>query len=138
MKGFFAAIILLFILGVVFTDLPADFAKLINESVDVKGLFQERVSQPLINKISNRANPERVREELINKIEKSLKTLDEEIKNLPSPTKKEETRQELIREAEDLLEKLRANNADNGLVRETAEKLISSILSSNNICTEKP
>lgn len=139
MKGFFAAVILLFILGVVFTDLPADFAKLIGKSVDVQQLAQEHITQPLIEKLSSRANSEEIRGELIGKIEESLQTLDREIKNLPPlPTKKEGTPQELIRETENLLEELKANNTDKGLIRETAEKLISSVLSSKNVCTEKP
>ena len=148
MNAFIAAIIALMILAFTFTNLPRDLAKRIQNSADISGFIKKSVLSPLAQNFAGGKNPEELRLELIDKISGSLETLRGELKENPSAktgagqatistASIEKSPAELVNQAQDLLEELRSHNADGGLLKETAEKIISKVLPPPNDCVAK-
>ena len=137
MKAFFTAIIVLIILAFAFTTLPSDFARILASRTGTESLLKT-LREKTIGK-----NPVEARADLIDEIEGTIQELEREIERLessrktatPSPSsesKKVKTPQELLRKAEDLLEELRARNAEQGLLQGAAEKAIERVLPGEN------
>lgn len=134
---------MLIILAFTFTTLPADFAGLLSHSINTTRIPEELLGG-IAKKLLGGQDSKELRLELIDQIEASLQSLEKELvtaaKKSSSGTmlssKKEsvKTPEKIIRETEDLLEELRSRNADEGFLRETAEKIISKMLPSSKVC----
>lgn len=144
MRAFFAAIIVLIILAFTFTTLPSDFARLMTNSIGTESLLKT-VREKTFGK-----NPVESRADLIDEIEGTIREIEREVERLSysrattSPFaldgKKKNSPQELLRRAEDLLEELRAKNAEQGLLEGAAEKVIEKVLPAQNcpaICRQQ-
>ncbi|MFY9462400.1 MAG: hypothetical protein WAP51_04330 [Candidatus Sungiibacteriota bacterium] len=149
MKAFVAAIIVLIIFAFTLTDLPKDLARRIQDSADINGFIKERVLSPLAQNFAGGKNPEELRLDLIDKIGGSLEALKKELQEnqLPkagagkiatSTASVKGSPIELINQAQDLLEELKSRNADEGFLKNTAEKIISKTLPSSNVCVKEP
>ena len=137
MKAFFTAIIVLIVLAFTFTTLPSDFAQLLKTSIKTDSIFKT-VREKTIGK-----SPIETRADLIDEIEGTIQELEREVERLSNSRstatssltldgKKKNTPQELIKRAEDLLEELRAKNAEQGLLEGAAEKAIERVLPGEN------
>ena len=144
MRAFFTAIIVLVILAFTFTTLPSDFARILASRTGTASLLKT-LREKTIGK-----NPVEDRADLIDEIEGTIHELEREIERLegprktatPSPSlesKKARTPHELLRKAEDLLEELRARNAEQGLLQSASEKALEQFIPRQDcsVCRQK-
>ncbi len=137
MRAFFTAIIVLIVLAFTFTTLPSDFARILTNSIGTEFLLKT-MREKTFGK-----NPVETRANLIDEIEGTIQELEHEVERLSHSrgtatssltldSKKKNTPQELLKRAEDLLEELRAKNAEQGLLQGAAEKAIERVLPGKN------
>lgn len=144
MKALFTAIIVLIILAFTFTTLPSDFARILANSTGTASLLKT-LREKTIGK-----NPVEARANLIDEIEGTIQELEREIERLESPkktatpspsseSKKARTPHELLRKAEDLLEELRARNAEQGLLQSASESVLEQFIPRQDcsVCRQK-
>lgn len=147
MNAFIAAIIVLIVLAFTFTNLPGDLARRVQDSADVNGFIKTYIVGPLAKNFTGGKSPEETRLELIDKIQGSIGALENQLQeSQPSKdgtgqiaTSTENTKKspsELANEAQDLLEELKSHNADEGFLRDTADKIISKVLPSSSQCVK--
>ena len=136
-KAFFTAIIVLIVLAFTFTTLPSDFARILTNSIETESLLKT-VHEKTFGK-----NPVETRADLIDEIEGTIQELEREVERLSHSrgtatssltldSKKKNTPQELLKRAGDLLEELRAKNAEQRLLQGAAEKAIERVLPGEN------
>ncbi|MDO8560610.1 MAG: hypothetical protein Q7R91_00125 [bacterium] len=141
MKAFFAAIIVLIFLAFAFTNLPGDLAKNMQNLAVADGSIKDRITGAVTKTLFGGKNTAETRLELIEKIEESLGALQNELEDGRQKNKTPEqnkagtkTPLELTAETTDLLEELKSHNADEGFLKNTADKIISKVLPSSNMC----
>lgn len=148
MKGFLAAIMFLIMSALFFTSLPGDIFRRIREN-DIPDSIKERIGALVTTRIFPQKNTAEKRRALIDEIEKAITAAKEELFNTsPSSGEAEAANaadapprflrdkrvEELLNEAENRIQELRIKNTDEGVVRNTAARILDAVLPSEDAC----
>lgn len=152
MKGFFAALILLFLSAFFFTSLPDDILRFLHEASIPKDAGG-RIMALLSRRVFPKRNASEERAHLIREIEQAIGSAQSEMYAVSDAGKKvnktnatsasaatihNEHMEEFLNKAENLLRELYAKNNDEGMVKNAAARIFDAALSSQNTCEPEP